>query len=136
MQPTCTHIALLCHDVEASVAFYKAYVELIEVHRRVDHGVTVVWMGEASRPRAFVLVLIAADHNNVPDPAPVAHLGYAVQSREDVDRMAAKGRARGIQVHGPVEAGPIVGYFCLLRDPDGNQIEFSYGQSLGHDVVD
>ncbi len=131
MQPTCTHIALLCRDVEASVAFYGRYVELVEVHRRVDHGVTVVWMGEPARPRAFVLVLISAEHNDVADPAPVAHLGYAVAEHEDVDKMAAKGRSAGVAVHGPVEAGPIVGYFCLLRDPDGNQIEFSYGQSLG-----
>ena len=30
----------------------------------------------------------------------------------------------------PVYAGPIVGYFCLLGDPDGNPVEFSYGQPI------
>jgi hypothetical protein len=24
-----------------------------------------------------------------------------------------------------------VGYYCGLRDPDGNSVEFSYGQPLG-----
>jgi len=29
-----------------------------------------------------------------------------------------------------VYAGPIVGYFCIVTDPDGNQVEFSYGQPI------
>jgi len=30
----------------------------------------------------------------------------------------------------PVYAGPVVGYFCLVEDPDGNHVEFSYGQPI------
>jgi len=26
---------------------------------------------------------------------------------------------------------PVVGYICLVRDPDGNQLEFSVEQVLG-----
>jgi hypothetical protein len=29
-----------------------------------------------------------------------------------------------------VYAGPVVGYFCIVSDPDGNQVEFSYGQPI------
>ena len=28
------------------------------------------------------------------------------------------------------DAGPIVGYFCIVEDPDGNWLEFSFGQSI------
>jgi catechol 2,3-dioxygenase-like lactoylglutathione lyase family enzyme len=129
MKPTCTHVALFCRDIEASVLFYAHHVGLHEVHRRSEDGTTVVWMGEEGREGIFVIVLLGIHH-----PAgegPVAHLGYAVGSREDVDRAAERGRTAGIDVEGPVYAGPIVGYYCLLRDPDGNWIEFSHGQALG-----
>jgi catechol 2,3-dioxygenase-like lactoylglutathione lyase family enzyme len=129
MNPTCTHVALFCRDIESSVGFYRRHVGLHEVHRRVDDGTTVVWLGENGRADVFVLVLLG-----IPRPAgdgPVAHLGYAVGAREEVDRAAERGRDDGIEVQGPVYAGPVVGYFCMLRDPDGNWIEFSHGQSLG-----
>ena len=28
------------------------------------------------------------------------------------------------------DAGPIVGYYCLIHDPDGNLVEFSHGQPI------
>ena len=34
-------------------------------------------------------------------------------------------------IDGPRDAGPIVGYYCIVNDPDGNLVEFSHGQSLG-----
>ncbi|MFN2426353.1 MAG: VOC family protein [Candidatus Binatia bacterium] len=129
MKPTCTHVALFCRDVEASARFYLEHVNLREVHRRNDDGTVVVWMGEETRSEAFVIVLLGIE-----PPAgqgAVAHLGYAVQSHDEVDRIAERGRAAGVEVQGPVEAGPVVGYFCMLRDPDRNWVEFSHGQSLG-----
>lgn len=129
MKPTCTHVALFCRDIEASVAFYVRHVGLHEVHRRREDTTTVVWMGEENRSDPFVIVLLGITHPN--SEGPVAHLGYAVGSRQEVDEAAERGRSDGIEVQGPVEAGPVVGYYCLVRDPDGNWVEFSYGQSIG-----
>ena len=129
MKPTCTHVALFCGDIEASVAFYERHVGLHEVHRRTDDATTVVWMGEQERTDTFVIVLLGISHP--PGDGAVAHLGYAVASRAEVDHAAERGHADGLDVQGPVYAGPIVGYYCLLRDPDGNWIEFSHGQALG-----
>ena len=36
----------------------------------------------------------------------------------------------GVLALEPTYAGPIVGYFCIVLDPDGNQVEFSYGQPI------
>lgn len=129
MRPSFTHVALFCRDIEASVAFYRTHVGLHEVHRRVDDGTTVVWMAEDGREDDCVTVLLG-----ISPPAgegPFAHFGYAVGSRDDVDSAAKRGHDAGIDVQGPVEGGPVVGYYTLLRDPDGNWVEFSYGQSLG-----
>ena len=131
MTPTCTHVAILARDIAKAVAFYARYVCLREVHRRTEHDVTVVWLGEQGREREFVIVLIGVPHADPVDPAPLAHIGYAVPSREEVDHVADLARRDEILVEGPTDAGPIVGYYCIVRDPDGNLVEFSHGQSLG-----
>ena len=43
--------------------------------------------------------------------------------------MASRGQAH--LVWPPRELPYPVAYFCALRDPDGNYVEFSYGQPLG-----
>ena len=131
MQTTCTHIAIHAHDIEAGVSFYKRYAELKEVHRRTEHGTTVVWLAEPGREKEFVVVLIEASHADAVSPPPMAHIGYAVDTREKVDRLAEMARAGGVLVEGPVDAGGVVGYYAIMRDPDGNQVEFSHGQDLG-----
>ena len=78
----------------------------------------------------FVLVLLEHGVDSPPGPTTLQHLGFAVASREEVDRAAAAARAEGVLVLEPVYAGPIVGYFCLIEDPDGNHVEFSYGQPI------
>jgi len=133
MSATCTHVALFCRDIEESVIFYRRHVGLHEIHRRTEDGMTVVWLGEDDRREPFVLVLLGVAHPG--GDGPVAHLGYAVSSREDVDAAAALARSRGLDVQGPVYAGPIVGYYCMVRDPDGNWVEFSHGQSLGEGLA-
>ncbi len=130
--PTCTHLAIFARDISRSVAFYRRYAGLLEVHRRVDDGVTVVWMGEEGRDDAFVIVIIEAEHHDAVEPGPLAHIGYAVESREKVDEIAAMAAREGLgPIQGPLDAGPIVGYLCIFNDPDGNAVEFSHGQALG-----
>jgi len=131
MRPNCTHIAIHARDIAASAAFYQRYAELIEVHRRNDGSIPVVWLGELGHEKRFVLVLLGLDHDDPPLVGPLAHIGYSVGSRDRVDALADMGRSDGILVDGPTDAGPIVGYYCIVRDPDGNLVEFSHGQALG-----
>ena len=131
MSITCTHVAIHARDVETCAAFYCRYAGLVEMHRRTEHDVTVVWLAEPDRADAFVLVLLGVPHEDAVHPAPLAHLGYDVASRSDVDELAASAAGAGVQVNGPVEGGPIVGYYCMLLDPEGNWVEFSFGQSIG-----
>ena len=131
MNPRCTHLAVRTRDVDRSVGFYKRYAALVEVHRRSDGKVTVVWLGEKGREHEFVIVLIGIAHEDVVEPGPMAHIGYAVDSRDEVEKKARMGTEDGLLAEGPTDAGPIVGYYCIVNDPDGNKVEFSYGQSLG-----
>jgi catechol 2,3-dioxygenase-like lactoylglutathione lyase family enzyme len=127
----CTHVAIHSRNVGRSVTFYERYPALVEVHRRVDGGTTVVWLGEKGRERRFVIVLLGMDHADAVIPPPMAHIGYAVSAPSEVDRLAALASDEGILIQGPTDGGPVVGYFCIVADPDGNWVEFSHGQSLG-----
>lgn len=125
-----THIALPVTDIEASVAFYSKYARMGVVHRRKDFESEgeVVWVSDRTRP--FVLVLIGV--GKVEHPLrPWAHLGVGCESRGEVDRLCAEARDEGRLLTEPTDSGYPVGYWALLRDPDGHTLELSYGQEVG-----
>jgi catechol 2,3-dioxygenase-like lactoylglutathione lyase family enzyme len=130
VKPVLTHVALGVRDLERTIAFYRKHVRLHVVHDRVDGSMRVVWLAEREADPDFVLVLFEVPGDPPPGPATLQHLGFAVASRDEVDAAAAAARADGILAMEPVYAGPVVGYFCIVRDPDGNQIEFSHGQPI------
>lgn len=136
MKPTLTHVALAVRDAAATVAFYERFADFRVVHERVDDGTRVVWIGEQPTEPDFVLVLIEGAAPAAAGPARLLHFGFAVDSREAVDVVAARAREAGVLAMGPKWGGPVVGYFCILRDPDGHGVEFSYGQSIGREEVE
>jgi len=118
-----SHVALPVTDLDSSAAFYADYARMRVVHRRPQ----VIWLGDGTRP--FVIVLI--ETGEVSDPlAPFGHLGVGCETREEVDRLAAKARSAGILIGGPTDSGPPVGYWAFLRDPDGHTLEISHGQEV------
>ena len=54
-----------------------------------------------------------------------------MNTRDKVDQIAAMAEEEGILVLGPMYRNDVVGYICLIRDPDGNNVEFSVEQVLG-----
>jgi len=126
-----THMALRTHDMDASIDFYRRFAGLEVVHERQDQGVRVAWLSDRPDHGGFVIVLIALPHAPVAEPTPADHLGFDVESREDVDRIAALAQEEGRLKLSARDLGPIVGYITLVRDPSGNTCEFSHGQALG-----
>ena len=130
MKPVLTHVALGVRSIERTIAFYQKHVRLHIVHDRNDNGMRVVWLAEREEDPHFVLVLFEVSGEPPPGPTTLQHLGFALSSRAEVDAAADAARADGILTLDPVYAGPVVGYFCMVRDPDGNQVEFSFGQPI------
>ena len=136
-----THVAFMVQSMEASIAFYERYAHMSIVHHRADkdgHG-RVAWISDGTRP--FVIVLIESP-NSFPGSGFIpralthllphfAHLGVACDSREEVDEACKKARQEGILEMEPQDLGETVGYLGLIRDPDGNSLEVSYGQEVG-----
>jgi predicted enzyme related to lactoylglutathione lyase len=100
-------------------------------HQRDDGGKRVVWMSEEGKEKTFILVMIAGGKMLVPDQADYSHLGFALESQEAVDEIAKRAKSEGCLIWSPQNNPYPVGYYCGLRDPQGNAVEFSYGQPLG-----
>ncbi|KYF63838.1 hypothetical protein BE11_30085 [Sorangium cellulosum] len=129
MKPMMTHVALHVGSLDATIAFYRELCGLKVVHERNDAGTRVAWLAEEGKERTFVLVMIEGGRRAPQAPEDMSHLGFALESRAAVDEVASRGRAH--LVWPPRELPYPLAYFCALRDPDGNYVEFSYGQPLG-----
>jgi catechol 2,3-dioxygenase-like lactoylglutathione lyase family enzyme len=127
--PRLTHIALRATDLARSVAFYESYAGLVVAHEREEEGTRVVWLAERAEDPEFVFVLIPMAHTDGERPG-VHHFGFSMASRAEVGAIAERARAAGILREGPRDAGPVVGYFCIVEDPDRNWVEFSFGQPI------
>jgi catechol 2,3-dioxygenase-like lactoylglutathione lyase family enzyme len=125
-----THVAVRTTDMEASLDFYRRYARLLVVHDRVDNGTRVVWISHRAEDPDFVIVLLTMAHEPVNEPCSMDHFGFAVSSREEVDRIAELGRSEDRLKWGPADGGPILGYLVMVRDPSGNTCEFSFGQPI------
>ena len=123
-----THVALTVTDAAASAAFYERFAAMSVVHRRCEHGKTVLWLSDRTRP--FVIVLIEVDEVTV-RLGGTAHLGVGCGSREEVDRLCALARREGRLRLEPHDAGYPVGYWAIIEDPDGHNLELAHGQEVG-----
>lgn len=136
-----THLALHISDLDKSIEFYTSFTPLRKIHERYDEetDMRTAWLSD--RPQGqeaeFVLVLLQGDppmFDNVRPQvpiAPISHMGFSVETREEIDKIAEIGKEADILKFGPIYLDDVVGYICILADPDGHQLEFSYGQVLG-----
>jgi catechol 2,3-dioxygenase-like lactoylglutathione lyase family enzyme len=136
MYASLTHLAMHVRDLDACVGFYQDYCAMRIVHERAKQDHRVVWLAEPGREQEFILVLMPGGPGRDQDTKDYSHLGFAMESREAVDRIAAKAHNEGTLMWKPVEEPYPVGYYCGVRDPDGSFVEFSYGQPLGPGTKD
>ncbi len=122
------HVAMLTSNVERSARFYCDWAGMEIIHDRRDPGHThrVVWVRLADQADSLIIVIIESEERR--PTGWMDHFGFHVTSRADVDLIAERARAIEILVDEPQYAGPVVGYFCTIKDPDGNLLEFSCEQ--------
>ncbi len=142
-----THIALPVRSLDDTLAFYEKFTTLVKISERHDSETSMrtAWLAnerDITTPGAarFVIVLmegalpkqitgdIVEEYGFLTS---IAHLGISLDSRAEVDEVARLADEDGCLVLGPMYRNPDVGYICLIKDPDGNNVEFSVEQVLG-----
>jgi catechol 2,3-dioxygenase-like lactoylglutathione lyase family enzyme len=136
MTPKLTHLALHVRDVESCVAFYRAFCAMTVVHERDDGAGRIAWLAEPGRETEFVFVLLPGGPGRERAESDYSHFGFALDSKAAVDAIARRAETAGCLAWPPREEPYPVGYYCGLKDPDGNFVEFSYGQPLGPEAED
>jgi len=123
-----THITITVSNIERSIAFYSSFCNLSVLRDRRREGGGTVWLGAETPPGknpGFVLVIGEGEVTSRMD-----HLGFQCEAREHVDEIAERGRQLDILEIEPTDVGGAVGYFTILRDPDGHLVEFTHGQPI------
>ncbi|ABP79777.1 probable ring-cleaving dioxygenase [Stutzerimonas stutzeri A1501] len=131
MRPTLTHLALHVPELDACIAFYTRFCGMRVFHERPGKGSRIVWMAEPGKEREFIFVIMPGGADRALAANDYSHFGFAMASREEVDAVAELAREDGCLIWEPRDEPYPVGYYCGVRDPAGNYVEFSYGQPLG-----
>lgn len=121
----------LSPDLDACIAFYETFCGMRVIHRRPGKGSQIVWMAEPGQEQRFIFVIMPGGQPRNLASDDYSHFGFALSSRAAVDDLARRAEAAGCLVWAPRDEPYPVGYYCGLRDPAGNYVEFSYGQPLG-----
>ena len=130
LTPRITHVAFHVRDLKASKEFYEEFCG-VKVYREGGMpGKETLWLSEPGLEGQFVYVMFAGSKVEPQANGDFSHVGLAVDSKEAVDAVAKKAESRGILAFGPKEMPYPVGYVCMINDPDGRLVEFSYGQPL------
>ncbi|MEK7434077.1 MAG: VOC family protein [Cyanobacteriota bacterium] len=123
-----SHIALIVKDLNKMIDFYKFFAEMKVVHQRDDDGIRVAWL---KLPKEKSLIIVMIEVKESPESngnQRFNHFGFDTDSKEKVDEISQKAELNNCIVHKAMDGGKILGYFCMLKDPEGNNLEFAYGQ--------
>ena len=132
MSTALTHVALHVASFDECIAWYQNYCEMQICHERHDDHSKVTWLAEPGKENEFIIVIINGARPGAEQAEDdFSHLGFACESQAAVDALAEQAERDGCLVWAPRNEPYPVGYYCGIRDPDGNIVEFSYGQPLG-----
>ena len=117
---------------------------LLWAYRVGDSNMRSVWLANArdvtQEAARFVIVLICGKlptkiTGDIKEEygflRSISHLGISLETRDEVDAIAAMAKEEGCLLLGPMYRNEVVGYICVVTDPDGNNLEFSVEQVLG-----
>lgn len=133
-----THIAWRVSDIDAMIDWYEAFTPLELLDRREDEAGYGAWLGHSDQSdRPFILVLAQFFPDKDPfgasemaKMAPFNHVGIELPTKAAVDDIARRGEEAGCLAMPAQMMPPPIGYICMLNDPEGNLVEYSYDQGV------
>lgn len=123
------HILFKVRDADLSIRFYSEYLGMGAVQDQKDSdGNRRVWLRFAENPDAPLFVLAENSQlkkTQVPN-ASLQYFSFRLPDLKPVEEISAKANKDNCLVEPARYGGHTRGYFCVISDPDGNQLEFSY----------
>ena len=137
-EPRWTHMALRVSDIDATIEFYTSMTPLELIDKREDDMGFGAWLGmpgETNNPFILVVAQFFPETDPFKDApkavlAPFAHFGIELPNRDDVDATAKRAEQAGCLAMPATMMPPPIGYICMVADPDGNMVEFSWDQGV------
>lgn len=115
-----THIHLVVRDLDRSLQFYQSVFGMEELFRE---GTEMVFLRTPGSQDTITLNADPGEAHIAGAKGGVAHFGFRLQDKEDLDRAVAEVQAAGGKLLQSGEHSP--GHpFAYVEDPDGFVIEF------------
>lgn len=115
------HIDLRVADAGAALPFYEALMPALGYTLRFHGDEWKVWARDDARLPATQYFGVTESAGHVANENRIA---FWVESRDDVDRLAAVVAGAGAEVSGPKEMPYGPGYYAIFfADPSGNRLE-------------
>jgi catechol 2,3-dioxygenase-like lactoylglutathione lyase family enzyme len=122
-----SELVLIVEDVPSAADFYEHVVGLELEHRTGDEW---AWFfaGSSDRKQRVALhrgPLMFEEHSPYPEGERFGRVHFAFEvPRDELESEAARVRAAGVEVYGPVELDWMDAQSYYFYDPDGNLLEF------------
>lgn len=118
-----THIAIAVKDLDQTLAFYQQVLE-VEVMYHENDFLQVTTPG-ANDIIVFEKKKGAHDNCRVGETGGIAHFGFRLRERGDIDEMARRVRSAGGTI---IEQGEFVPGepYIFFKDPNGYKVEIWY----------
>lgn len=128
--PELHHVLFKVKDADASIRFYSEYLGMNAVQDQKDSdGKRWVWLRFSENPNAPLFVLVEETQFKGGSTTPshsFQSFGFRMTDLKPVEEMGAKAKKDGCLLEAAAYGGHTRGYFCVVADPDGNRLEFSY----------
>jgi catechol-2,3-dioxygenase len=120
------HIDLRARELEAVYPFYSKILPELGFRNEWRGEGSFSFQAEGELPKVSWFGVIE-DHSHVPN---ATRLAFAVEDREEVDRLAEIARSAGaINIEGPEDMPYSRVYYAVyFEDPSGNRLEIYYGE--------
>ena len=127
--PEWHHVLFKVKDADLSIRFYSDFLGMGAVlDQRDGDGMRWVYMRFPENPSAPMFVFTEEPHlkSGPAAPAQVHRFCFRLGDLKPVEEISAKAQKENCLVEPAGYGGHMTGYFCLVSDPDGNLMEFSY----------
>ncbi|MCA8939135.1 MAG: VOC family protein [Planctomycetes bacterium] len=128
-----THNAIVTANAEALIGWYGRWCKMRLVRDRIEaDGTRVAWLAAPERKDLIFVLIETKDPNRVSNPPKSLgeHFGFALVNKSEVDSLRQAMNDAGETVTECEDYGGIVGYLFIAKDPEGRNVEFSFGQDV------